>query len=682
MVVVGLVWWFLVVPPSGTMPAIRALFLGFGTLFLPGYLLRRLIFSDFDWPVLVEIPLWFGLSLGICAAAWLTARFLGGRLVLFGYLVGGLVTGLALSAILIRWCSIRSTPTPTGRRERQKLLPLVLALVVVLFWTAVVFRIGAYYMPRTDNWYYLAEVQRISIADNLVPGDPFFKGIADTGRSGPWLAMVALWAKQSGTSLVTLWELLPALVMPVTLLAFYGLAWRLFRDQWTAALAVVLILAGRTGLMWNEPMMMAVPSYVAMLLSLVGLGLTIEYGRTGRTAYLATVLLLAVTIAAQHFLVFVGFLLALLAFAFGQLVMELVTSRLSMEEGDALKPARWRETGRRLLLVTVLAMLLAVPAFFFWSRSTANTLNPIYEDLWGLFKTIGPWHVLRVSSLSGGPHLFAFSFLLSPFLVLQVRRHDWAVFLLTMMVLVVLIAFVPPIVELILQSHLLPPWAIWRLAVQVYPFQLTMAAFICWAARLVWPSVLSLFSGRRWLSFLIVGGLVLLALLPNATPVVEPLLKYVQMAREGRPMDDAVTWLQEGPLAALPQVKEPLVILSDVSTNFYISGLTGHYVVAIPYGHASPLVSDDQERRDQVFGLLTANGDVAAMRELVERQDVAVLVLVQAPDLGEYSLSPEAWEHWVDSLEAAGSGFTRLFYDEEEDRRAAVYLWRSDEVIP
>jgi len=156
----------------------------------------------------------------------------------------------------------------------------------------------------------------------------------------------------------------------------------------------------------------------------------------------------------------------------------------------------------------------------------------------------------------------------------------------------------------------------------------------------------------------------------------------VQVARQGCPMGDAVTWLREGPLAALPRTEEPVVVLSDINTSFYISGLTGHYVVAIPYGHASPLVPDDQERRDKVSDVLAADTNIDQMRALLERYDVTALVLVAGPDLGEAALSLEAWQYWVDTLEATGNEFKCLFRDETGDRRAAVYLWQSSEGAP
>ena len=147
-------------------------------------------------------------------------------------------------------------------------------------------------------------------------------------------------------------------------------------------------------------------------------------------------------------------------------------------------------------------------------------------------------------------------------------------------------------------------------------------------------------------------------------------------------MDSVVMWLREEPLAALPRTEEPIVVLSDVSTSFYISGLTGHYVVAIPYGMASPLVRDDQARRDEVSDVLTTDTNIDEMRTLLERYDVTALVLAEGAGLGGASLSPEAWEYWVDTLEAASDEFALLFYDEGGDRRAAVYVWQSGQGTP
>lgn len=682
LLVVGLTWTLMILPPTGAMPYLRAGLVGFCFLLVPGFLMRLLILPDTRWPLLIEIPLSFGLSVVVGAIAWLVTRLLDGSLGTLGLLTAGGVTLLSVLTILLRRPE-RLTAAPLAAGEaKHRVLALVCLCLGILFWTLIVFKIGAYYMPRTDNWYYLAIVRRMLLSGSLTPGDPFFAGVADAERSGPWLAMVALWAVRSGMDIVALWGLLPALVMPVALLAFYSLAWMLFKDGWAAAVSVLLILAGRSGFIWNQPMMMAVPSYVALLLSFVSLGFAIEYGRSGKVGYLVVVGLLLGTTAAQHFLVFGGSLLMLLAFGLAQLGLGVLTSRSGTDGAGSVSSSQWLRSGGRLLAVAALAALIAVPAILFWSQSVANTTNPIYKDLWGLFKELGPWRVLRVSSLSGGPHLFAFSFLLLPFLLLRARRDDWAVFLLAMMVLVALIGFTPPIVELLLRSGVLPPWGIWRLVLQVYPFQLTVAAFACWAARRIWPSMLSLFGGRQGLALLAMAGALMLALVPNATPVVDPLLSYVRWARSPNRTAEAAAWLQQGSLAALPPAEEPLVVLSDASTSFLISGLTGHHVVAIPYGHASPLVADDQLRRDQVANLFEDEVDLEKARALLKDYGATAMVLVQEPALGEETLSPEQWEAWVSALETEAAEFPQLYREEGQDRRAAVYLWRSADGSP
>jgi hypothetical protein len=671
-----LTWWLLAVPSSHAMPVLCTALLGICVFFLPGYLVRRLLLREDRWPILIEIPMFFALSLGVGLLVWLAARVLGGGLVLFGYLICGAVTVLGVLSIWL--CRFESIRTQSSITVGWDSLYLVLLLVPIVFWTIVVFRVGAGYMPHSDNWYYLAVVRRIMVANNLIPGDPFFAGVADAERSGPWLAMVALWVKQGGVDLVALWEVLPAAIMPISLLAFYALAWMLFHDHWIAALVAVLTLAGRTGFTWNEPMMMAAPSNVALLLSFVGLGLGIEYGRKGRASFLVAAVLLAGAVAVQHVLVFAGLLLMLGVFSVAQLGMGLLKTSPGKESSDIRSPIEWRRAGLRLVLLVILSAVLAAPALVFWARGASATTNPIYDDLWGLFKAIGPWHVLRVSSLSGGPHLFAFSFLLLPLLLCLVSRHDWAVFLVAVMALVVLIGFTPPVVEAILRADVLPPWGIWRLVAQIYPFQLTVAALVYWGIKQAWPFVLRLFGGRRWLSFVVLGSILLLGWVPNVTPVAEPLLRYVQLARNGRPMESGMNWLREGPLAALPQDEGPMVVLSDASTSFYISGLTGHYVVAMPYGHASPLVIDDQERRDEVSGALAVGTDLGQMRSLLEKHGVTALVLVEDSELGKDTLSPEAWSYWVDTLKAASGEFELLFYQAGDDRQAAVYLWQPD----
>ena len=185
------------------------------------------------------------------------------------------------------------------------------------------------------------------------------------------------------------------------------------------------------------------------------------------------------------------------------------------------------------------------------------------------------------------------------------------------------------------------------------------------------------------MALLAMGGVLLLVLVPNATPVLDPLLSYIHWARDpNRSMEEAATWLRQGPLEALPLGDEPLVVLSDVSTSFLISGLVGHHVVAIPYGHASPLVPDDQLRRDRVRALLEKEVDLGEARALLEEYGATAIVLVQEPALGEETLSPEVWDGWVGALEAEAPEFTQLYKDVGQDSRAAVYLWYPAEARP
>ena len=179
---IGLIWSMMVLRPWAPMPYLRAGLLAICLFFIPGFLLRVLILPDVLWPMLVQIPLSFGLSLGVGAVAWLACRVLGGSLNLFGLLLGGTLTTLAAAAILLRQIRPPALGSLAKERLRYGILALALLVAVILFWTLIVLRIGAYYMPRTDNWYYLGVVRSMLVSESLAPGDPFFAGVADAER--------------------------------------------------------------------------------------------------------------------------------------------------------------------------------------------------------------------------------------------------------------------------------------------------------------------------------------------------------------------------------------------------------------------------------------------------------------------------------------------------------------------
>ncbi len=280
-------------------------------LLLPGTLLRRAVLRANAWSGPSRLALDISLSVALCCCCWVAARALGGSLSAF-----------AVGMILIIWAELgwhavwrrpndRALPALTGRAGY---LPIWIIAGVAGFWCIVTFGHGALFMAETDNWYYLASIQRMVGSGLLLPGDPFFAGAPDPVRGSPWLTIPALAAWLGGGEPAMLWDLLPAALVVVAVCAYFLLGESLFQDRLPAALSCVFLLYGFGRYTWDMPMMVVAPAGVASILCLAAWALSWEaLERRTRAASPLAVLLVAAT-ASIHLLVAAGYVLLLAAY--------------------------------------------------------------------------------------------------------------------------------------------------------------------------------------------------------------------------------------------------------------------------------------------------------------------------------------------------------------------------------
>jgi hypothetical protein len=654
-------WWFratllvmfvwLILSPLhlGLPPVIRAILVALILFLLPGYLLQSALFPRREWYGLNLLPIAFGLSLGVGALAWGCARILGGSLKTLTYLLGGAYTALIAWNAAANHRRDKEQQPATSPGDRQALWPYLLVLGTILFWMFVAVCWGALFMAETDNWYYLAIVRRTAQTQRLVPGDPYFHDVVDPQRGGPWVALVALLVHLSEMNAAAIWDASPAVLIPVAVLAHYLLADTLFKDRLAAALSCLFLLYGFGRFTWDIPVMVVSPAGVGFILFLVTLALAWLHIQDKNRQALLLVLLTGWTLASIHLLVFVGLLLALGSFV----VLHFVVHR------------QWVHV-YRVLALTIIPTLLAMPFVQAWIGSGPQTTNPIYADEWGLLSEWGGWHIIRPSVLMGGsPSPWAWAFLLTPALLLLARRQNWALFLLSTMLFVVGTALNPLFIEPMLRSRLVPPWGIWRLALQVFQFQFVLGGLGAIAIRWLIQRIGQAWGISRVVHVALLVGSIGLGFLPSAVPLVKPLLEYVSRSLhflEHKATTFPFNWV-EGVTFLNHDLPPGSVILADANTSYFISALTDHYVVSIPYGHSSPFVNDGDQRRHDAARALDPDTEMEEVLRILDDYQVNFVLLTFGPRVGAASLSSDAYARLVARFEGDPSHFQRISSD-------------------
>jgi hypothetical protein len=326
-----------------------------------------------------------------------------------------------------------------------------------------------------------------------------------------------------------------------------------------------------------------------------------------------------------------------------------------------------------VLILVLIPALLGIPFVRGWVGSGPQTSNPIYADEWGLLSEFSGWHIFRPSVLlRSAPSPWAWAFLLSPALFILVRRQNWALFLLSTMLFVVGTAFNPLFVELMLRLPLVPPWGIWRMALQVFQFQFVLGGLGAIAVRWLTQRIGQEWGRSRVLHVALLVGTMGLGFLPSAVPLIKPLWGYVSGSfyfLEHRATTFPFNW-GDGIDFLNHDLPPGSVILADTNTSYFIPALTDHYVVSIPYGHSSPFVNDDEQRRQDTARALDAGtGRGEVLRILDYYQVDFVLLTTGSRRVGAASAPPETYTQLVAHFESDPAHFQRVFSDEANPAR-------------
>ena len=263
--------------------------------------------------------------------------------------------------------------------------------------------------------------------------------------------ILALLSALSRIDAVKIWIALPVFLAPIILLSFYTFSKTLFGSKRTAIICSILFILfyGLNEGMWVFRTAPYPTIIVNLILAPITMTFVFRYLREGKIAYLFLSSFLGLTVAAVHLFGLIIFLLA---------ISSLCIFHLFFQRKD-------RKFFRLRIMHIFLMAVLIVGPYLILRWPAIKIVNPYY-----LTKSFSdkPYYVETITQnlyymnpkLLCSPHylvshpfqprlMYLAAFLLTPFLLVYVKRYDWAVFLFSNMIMPPLITLNPILTPLL-----------------------------------------------------------------------------------------------------------------------------------------------------------------------------------------------------------------------------------------
>jgi hypothetical protein len=284
------------VPAHGFGLALRLSIAAVCVLFVPGFLIVRLLGKSADPPLVVAAALAWSL---VALFVALAVTFAFNQSLLFTL---ALVVGLCLASVVAGLARNRPVEGP-GRAEVATLLGLLAAGLIVgavVWWAAP--PIGGDALEHLARTRKLAELPRL---ESVRVSELFREGNLHPGYAFPlWHGALALIARLAGVDSASVVGMLPAVLTPLAFVVIYAAGAALFRSRWggiavlTGQLAIFgLPLRGRPGLGILETLsgpahlalLVLVPAVFALVFAFVENGGRALLASAGGAAFVLTV---------------------------------------------------------------------------------------------------------------------------------------------------------------------------------------------------------------------------------------------------------------------------------------------------------------------------------------------------------------------------------------------------------
>jgi hypothetical protein len=575
-----------------------------------------------------------GLSVACCVIAFALGFILG---VSFRAVMGAI---FVLQLVLAGGLMLTGGPSPLDLRRGARPGPSVLDAALFVAAAVLVATSGATLPWNSDGPDHLAFVREV-VEENDVFPDRVFYADGDGTRPDPRKGFLhptyaALWLV-SGLDPIRFWQLLPALMLPLHLLAFS--------------------LFARATIGWSRAF------WVPGLLLLATVG-GADPGWLDRAAYPSTMILPVAWMAGARFLEARGtgvrgtILTGALILGTGVLV-HLFAYPLALVTLLCLLPAALTRRGEGPTRLPAAAAFAAggLPFLLWRAFVSRGEVNFIHGHEQGMLEIAGPWVTaspVEWWSYLGWAGILAMGVL--PFLGRDLRGRRAVLGLCLLPPALLLVPFLSSVIFQVLRYLAV------RFLLLVPP-----ALVLCLAFR----GGLRRGWSRRGLlrrSALLVSTAVLLVL--GVVPQLEARASRYLADRSPEPE----AWKKwAGLTSRLEELQGSCVLLSDPVTSYLIPALTRHHVVCTLHQHGSPLDPRDVERSRLVRDVFLAPS--RALDRLSEEEVDFVLVHRRTLGLeGIYWAEYLEWASPVDSLDAHPHAFRKV----EETEHYALYRVPAD----
>ncbi|MBI3965526.1 MAG: hypothetical protein HY329_07820 [Chloroflexi bacterium] len=567
--------------------------------------------------LLLALPVWFALSLGVMALAASLADVL--RLGFFGavaFSVGAPIVALALDRRRTNRERFASqAPEAEGEQplspaveSAREQIPLLAAggfaggLMALAWWT------GPWLSHTADSFYHLAAIRALLLDGEALPHRVFYPGpvAGPDPTSGAWHYVIGLAAWIAHVDPTAVWWAAGGLVAALAALSLFRLALAVSRCAGTALLTIMLfyLLGQRLDLRTAS-----YPTTVGLALAWLTLSWGVEWLREHpNRRSLAAGLLVATAIPAIHLAAY-----QFLAVTVGALVSLWLAAQLL-----GRRSVEWRAVGPTLALVASGAPIAAYRTFVWFGGSGAA------DSVFNLGGAVAVPY-LTPRELGGGLVIaepgfwFASTFGVASIATVLVllrlgglwRGDPGAALVVATVALIPALAFNP----------LVAPWTIERLSYPIaklatlLPFGLYLSlgwglATIAASWRLPEPAGYSRPEEELASATLSLVGSA--AVIPLVAQLITagPTLVYAgtsdHNAAASRAASLSVVWRDR--LDAIGKLPPDSVILSDPTTSYYLGGLARVRVVVTPPTHTPSTIehADGARRRADAFEILAA----------------------------------------------------------------------------
>jgi hypothetical protein len=642
--------------------AVAAVVLFFGL----GWLLLPIAFRRGEFTPIEKIPVSFSLSVGSIAVIGVMGHFLGLGLKAVQYVIALLLLLLLLwrgvcwrtnwrndaarqahrksggsgqssgsvtldqpTGLFGKLSSLRQTLVAACSRPLSR--PDIVILIFAAFCSLLAFWQGPWLSHTADSFYHLASARRLIDTQGVLPRGAFVayesepSGIDPT--AGTWHLVLALLSVFSSVDLTWIWFYLPAILAPVLVLALYSFTAGLFKNQSQATFATILYFLLEYNLDFRVT---GQPNCMGFALLWIALLFAARYLDNGKLRFFGLTALFGLVLGTLHFTIFEFFLASIGAYA-------LFYALFSVGKGVN------SELGRVWAMAFV-PLLFSLPIVLYKALARVRLLR-----LSGGFSPFGYTlelgHGLYIMSLDllfpGVVSVQTLSFILLLLLIPACWKRDRAsIFLFSNMLIVPLIMFNPVVVAM-LQGRT-TELLLTRLPLML-PYPLVVGfLFYQWGTISLterWALQKGVEISLRAFVFCVSLYILLSQVSGNLIQLYSSSSDYKYSMSVSR-SSWLFTW--EDPYEFMyDNIPRDAVIVTDPVSSYYIGGLTGRFVIALPRSHTPPGIPDAGQRVEGSLDILDQNADLKTTVSLLRKWGADyIFVDLNAP--GVASLSPRS----------------------------------------